>query len=53
MPEEELGEVLTARPEKKKKKERKLHNNNLAVAVNKQPPKPRGGPSRDHLKKML
>jgi hypothetical protein len=39
--------------EKKKKKERKLRNNNLVVAVDKRPSKPKVGPPRDHFEKML
>jgi hypothetical protein len=38
-PEEELGEVLATRPEKKKKKERKLRRNNLVATADKRPPK--------------
>jgi hypothetical protein len=47
---------LTARPEKKKKKEeeeQKLCNSKLVAAADKWPPKPSGGPPRDHFKKML
>jgi hypothetical protein len=39
--------------EKWKKKERKLRNGNLVAAADKRPPKPNGGPLRDHFEKRL